>query len=224
MSLKTYPDLEQGSDEWLEARRGILTASVIGQLITPTLKVANNDTTRGLLATLVAERITGWIEPVYVSDDMFRGRMDEPLARELYRENYAPVREYGFMTREIGGTTVGYSPDGVIGGDGLIEIKSRKPKKHLQTILSGEVPAENMAQLQCGLLISGRQWIDYVSYCGGMPMWVKRVESDLAWFEVIFEAASTFEANAALMVAEYAARTAGLPPTTRIEYFPEARI
>jgi hypothetical protein len=47
-----------------------------------------------------------------------------------------------------------------------------------------------MAQLQCGLLVSGRKWIDYVSYCGGMPLYVKRVEPDERWFDAIVEAVS----------------------------------
>jgi hypothetical protein len=84
------------------------------------------------------------------------------------------------MVRDDWGFSLGYSPDGLVGDDGLIEVKCRRQKKHLQTILADEVPPENMAQLQCGLLVSGREWIDYVSYCGGMPMYVKRVYPDTA--------------------------------------------
>ncbi|MDN6442981.1 MAG: hypothetical protein L0K30_13440, partial [Acidipropionibacterium jensenii] len=81
MTLKIYDNLTQGTDEWLEARRGIVTASVVGQLITTrTMKPANNDTSRGLMMTLLAERITGFIDPVYVSEDMLRGTMEEPIA------------------------------------------------------------------------------------------------------------------------------------------------
>ena len=64
MTLDVY-DFDQRSDEWYAARRGILTASVIGQLVTPTLKVANNDTSRAIVAQLVAERITGETEGTY---------------------------------------------------------------------------------------------------------------------------------------------------------------
>ena len=78
MSITIYDHLEQHTDEWFEARRGILTASVIGKLITPTLKTAANDTSRGLTLTLAAERITGHVEHVYPSFDMMRGTEDEP--------------------------------------------------------------------------------------------------------------------------------------------------
>jgi len=219
MSLRELPDLIQGTDEWHDQRRGIVTASVVGQLVTPkTLKPAQNDTARTLTALLVAERITGWTDPTYVSDDMLRGIEDEPLAVNLYSEKYAPVTTIGFMIRDDWGYQIGYSPDGLVGDDGLVEVKSRRPKKHLQTILADEVPPENMAQIQCGLLVSGREWCDYISYCGGMPMWVKRVTPDHEWFNAIIEAVALFEQNAADMIADYTPAVAGLPETERIIY------
>lgn len=229
MSLHTYPNLVQGTDEWLEARRGIVTASVVGQLVTPkTIKPASNPDSRALTAQLVAERITGWVEPVFVSHDMLRGSLDEPVARELYAETYGErygaVAEVGFMVREIDGWRLGYSPDGLVGDDGQIEIKSRRPKAHLATILADEVPAECMAQIQCGLLVSGRAWCDYVSFAGGMPMWCKRVEPDPRWREAIVAAVDAFETAAEQMVATYRERTLGLPPTERSTYDMEVMV
>lgn len=223
-ALTEYRDLEQGTEDWLEARRGILTASTIGGLITPTLKVASNETSRGLIAQLVAERITGWVEPVYVSPDMMRGNFDEPLARDLYARTFAPVEQIGFMVLEVNGNRLGFSPDGLVGADGLIEVKSRKPKKHVQTILADEVPPENMAQIQAGLRVSGRAWCDYISYCGGMPMWVKRVTPNPEWFAAIDAATLAFEADASAYIATYEARTKGLPVTERSIYDMEIEV
>ena len=219
MSIRILTDLVQGSPEWLEARRGMVTASEVGALITAkTLKVAANDTSRALALLLVAERITGWVDPVYVGGDMIRGTLDEPVARDWYGEHHASVSEVGFIVRDDWGFSIGYSPDGLVGDDGLIEVKSRRAKKHLATILADEVPAENVAQIQCGLLVSGRSWCDYVSWCGGMPMWTKRVFPDPAWQDAIVEAVRAFEATAAEMVATYTERTAGLPVTERTSY------
>jgi hypothetical protein len=219
MSLIELPDLEQGSEAWHDQRRGMVTASVVGQLLTATGKVANNDTSRGLTALLVAERITGYTEPTWVNDDMLRGQLDEPIARDLYADNFAygdgPVTEVGFMVRDDWGWCLGYSPDGLVGDHGLIEVKSRRQKKHLQTILADEVPPENMAQLQAGLLVSGREWIDYVSFCGGMPLWVKRVRPDPKWAEAIVDAVDAFEDTAAEMQKNYDLATRGLPATER---------
>jgi len=218
-------ELIQGSDEWHDARRGIVTASVVGQLITPkTIKPAANMESRALAALLVSERITGWTDDTYVSDDMMRGHMVEPIVRDLYSRHYAPVTETGFMTRDDWGFTIGFSPDGLVSDDGLIEVKSRRPKRHLADILADQVPLENMAQIQCGLLVSGREWCDYLSFSGGMPLWPKRVYPDQRWFDAILAAVEAFETTAAQMIANYKQAVAGLPMTERIEYFQEARV
>ena len=216
MSLHEYPDLIQGTDEWHEQRLGIVTASVAGQLVTPTtLKPAANVASRGLVAQLIAERVTGWVDPAYVSDDMMRGWTDEPRALATYAEHYAPVAVCGFMVRDDWGFEIGYSPDGLVGADGQVEFKSRRPKKHVQTILDGAVPSEDMAQVQCGLLVSGRKWCDYVSFCGGMPLYRIRVEPDERWQAAIVAGVEAFEEAAAEMTAQYLKAVAGLPMTER---------
>ena len=168
VSLHVLDDLVQRSDEWYEARRGMVTASVVGRLITPAkLEVAANEGSRALTAVLVAERVTGFVDPTWKSLDMWRGAEEEPLAAEVYSEHYAPVTTCGFMSRDDWGFSIGYSPDGLVGDDGLIEVKCPRSKGHLLTILADEVPPEYMAQMQAALLVSGRDWCDYVSYCGG---------------------------------------------------------
>jgi hypothetical protein len=225
MSLEIFNELEQGSPEWLAARCGIPTASVVGQLITPkTVKPAANDTSRALVMTLAAERITGYVEPVQPNRDMERGTLSEPFARDKYAEHYAPVDEVGFMVRDFGGYRIGYSPDGLVGDDGLIEIKSPRQKKHLATILADEVPLEYMAQCQTGLLVSGREWLDFISYNGGMPLWVKRVTPDDKWQKAILEAVTGLEESAAQMLETYKTATANLPATERIDLFGEIEI
>lgn len=224
MTLVIYESLEQGSDAWLDARCGMLTASVIGKLITPSLKVADNDTSRGLTELLAVERITQHVEYVHPSFAMQRGSLDEPLAKDVYREHFAEVEEIGFMVREFNGFKIGYSPDGMVSAEGLVEIKSRTPRIQLSTILADAVPRENMAQLQTGLLVSGRDWIEYLSYSGGMPLYRKRVLPDPNWFEVILAAAEKFEQAAGEIAERYAAVTIGLPMTERVDHFAEIEI
>lgn len=267
MSLTILRELEQGTDEWLAARRGLVTASIVGRLVTygppdaisvacptcearpenpcvsrarkeptpirsihpartehaagrpPVFDVADNETSRGLTETLIAERITGWTEDVPMNRDMWRGVEAEPYARELYSRHHAPATEIGFMRRDENGWTLGYSPDGLVGDDGLIEIKAPRAKTHLRTILAGEVPAFYMGQLQAGLLVSGRAWIDFVSYVGGMPLYVKRVYPDPDWFDAITAACVAFEHTAARTLADYQERVLGLPQTERIDLF-----
>jgi putative phage-type endonuclease len=226
VTLIEQPDLIQGSEEWLEQRRGMVTASVVGKLVTPsTIKPAKNDDSRALTAQLVAERITGYVDPVYVNADMQRGHDIEPIARDRYAEEFnQPVRESGFLIRREDTWTLGYSPDGLVGDDGLIEVKAPRAKTHLRTILSGEVPAYHMPQIQAGLLVTGREWLDFISYVGGMPMFVRRVEPDERWHKAITAAVEQFEETAAQMVADYQAATAGLPMTERVDFDAEIQV
>ena len=214
MTLHTYPELEQGSPEWLDARRGMVTASVVGKLLTPTGRVAANDYSRALTLELAAERITGTSEYVFVNADMERGNEVEPLARDLYASNYGrPVTQVGFMTEDKWGFSIGYSPDGHVGDDGLIEVKGPRAKKHLKTIVENQVPTEYVAQIQCGLLVSGRQWCDFLTYFGGMPMYPIRVHADPKWQDAIVLAATELERAVTEIANTFKARTEGLPTT-----------
>lgn len=223
MSLTVYRELVQGSEAWINARAGILTASVVGQLITPgKIQLSKSDTARSVMENLLAERITGHVDEIPMSMDMERGVLDEPYARDLYAEHTGQqVDEIGFMVKDENGWRLGYSPDGLVGDDGLIEIKSRKPKIHLRTILDDRVPPANMAQLQTGLLVSGREWIDYISYAGGWPLYVKRVYPDQQWREAIGEAVDAYETFADLMTETYKTRTEGAPIAPRIDHWEE---
>lgn len=214
MSLTVYEDLEQGSQSWLDARAGIVTASTVGKLLTSTGKVANNDTSRALTETLIAERITGRVEYVHPTRDMQRGTLLEPEARRIYAEHHGPVEEIGFMRLDgPNAHALGYSPDGLVGEDGLLEIKSRTPRIHISTILSGSVPRANIPQLMAGLLVSGRSWIDYCSYSPGLPLYVKRVYPNTEWFAAISEAVEIYTQKATELMGTYHYRTADMPAT-----------
>lgn len=210
--LTVHADVAQRSEAWYALRLGIVSASTVGRLLTPTLKPADNDTSRRTLLTLAGERITGWAEPNHISPDMWRGIDEEPLAREAYSEHFVPVRECGFMVRDFGGFSLGLSPDGLVGDDGLIEIKSRLHHTQLSTVLADDpVPTTVMAQLQTALLVSGRSWIDYISYSAGMALWVHRVLPDPVWQRAIRATAAVAEERIAATIATYHERTAGLP-------------
>lgn len=273
MTLHIYDNLEQGTDEWLAARRGIVTASVVGKLISvgapdawtvdcptckaqaggpclsmaakneptpiktlhdarvstaadmpPVYSVADNETSRALTATLVAERLAGFTEDLPMTSDMWRGTLHEPFAREHYTKHYGDVQQVGFMVEDRWGFSIGFSPDGLVGDDGLLEIKAPRAKNYLTTVLRDEVPPWNMAQLQCGLLVSGREWADFVPFVGGLPLWRKRVYPDPKWHEAIVAAVAKFETTAAEMVAAYTQATEGLPATERVPDYDQIQV
>lgn len=210
-----HNDLIQGSDEWHAARCGLLTASEMHLIITPTLKAASNDKERSHLYELLGQRITQYVEPSYIGDAMLRGIDDEIEAVALYAKHYAPVQTVGFVTNDKWGFTIGYSPDALVGDDGLLECKSRRAKFQVQTIIDGVAPSDFMIQLQTGLLVSEREWIDFVSYSGGLPMFVTRVEPIKEYQEAIVAAATGFEERLAANMEKYAANIEGLIPTER---------
>lgn len=221
MTITYHRDLVQGSDEWHAARCGMLTASEMRLIITPTLKVASNEKERAHLFELLAQRVTGYVEPSYVSDDMLRGREDEIEARALYAERYAPVEECGFVVNDRWGFRIGYSPDGLVGSDGLIECKSRRQKYQVETIVSGAMPDDYMIQAQTGMLVAERQWLDFVSYSGGLPMATIRVYPDARIQEAILVAAESFEERLSVRLKQYREALAGkarlIPTERRVE-------
>lgn len=265
MSLTVLPNLIQGTREWHDQRRGLVTASVVGKLITvrklgaidfdcsacgakanepclskrgsapiktlhsertpsadqktTVIEPASNDDSRALTATLADERIYGFTDPTWTNDAMWRGTIEEPLARELYSTVFAPVTEVGFMVEDKWGFKIGFSPDGLVGEDGLIEVKSRGGRKHMQTVIAGTVPIENMAQIQCGLLVSGRSWCDYVSYSSGRHLYRIRVRPDERWQKAIIAAVRLFEDNAAESIRQYTAAVEGMPVAERTPDF-----
>lgn len=197
MTLTVYEELEQGSDEWLQARCGLISASIMNDILTPTLKASSNEKTRQAVYELACQRVTNYVEPQYWTDAMLRGQADEVTARDLYSEHYAPAIEIGGMCREFDFGKVWYSPDGIVGDDGLIEIKSRRNGLHFKTVADGEVPKEHVLQLQAGLLVSGRDWIDYISICKGQPLFIKRVEPDPLYQGAILAACEAMEKSIA---------------------------
>lgn len=210
-----HEDLIQGSDAWLQARCGLLTASEMHLIITPTLKVADNDKSRSHMNELLAQRISGYVEPHYISDDMLRGQEDEIEAMMLYAEKYAAWDAMGFITNDKWGFKIGFSPDGLVGARKIVEVKGRRQKFQVGTIIDGAMPPEYLIQVQTGLLVSERDECDFISYSGGWPMAVISVAADPLIQEAIVKAASAFEAKLAERHAQYAERSSKYFPTKR---------
>lgn len=203
MTLTIYEELEQGSDEWHSARCGLMTCSELSLILTPTLKISDSEQVKKHVYELAAQRINNYVEPTYIGDNMIRGWEDEITARELYTENYAPVREIGGMVRDFGGYSIWCSPDGLVGEDGGIEAKSRIQKYQVQTISTMEVPKEHWLQVQGALAVSGRDWWDFISFSGGMPMCVIRAEPDEKTITAIRSACESFEEKIQKVIEDY---------------------
>ena len=222
LGVRYHPDLIQGSEEWVAARCGLITASEMKLITTPSLKAADNDKSRAHLWELLAQRITRYVEPHYVSDDMLRGQEDEILARAEYARRYLPVQDMGFITNDKWGFTLGCSPDGLIGDTGMLECKSRRQRFQVETIIEAvsadKAPDDYMLQMQTAMLVAERAWCDFVSYSGGLPMATIRVYADEKMQSAIIEIAAAFENKLAEKMEKYRevlASSARLVPTER---------
>jgi putative phage-type endonuclease len=216
--IKYHNEIQQNTDEWLKLRLGIITASNVKNLVTASNKPAKNQTTRNYANDLAAQRETGCNEDHYESYDMIRGSAQEEIARDIYSDNISEVKECGFITNTDHGFTIGCSPDGLVGDDGGIEIKSRLAKFQIATILADEVPAEYMKQIQTFLIVSGRKWCDFVQYSNGLPLFVKRVYPDEEMQAIILDALKVFELEVDFVLTEYRLKSAGMIQTDRVDW------
>ena len=165
--MEVFKDIEQGSQEWLNMRLGLITCSEI-----KTIR-ADGAGAQTYINGLAYERITGESSAVF-SGNLWtdRGHELEPVAREAYeRKTGFKVEQVSFI-KNLG---FGYSPDGIVGDNGLIEIKAKQPKDQIAMLRSGNIPSEHLDQLDGGLLCSNREWIDFVAYCPNLPIFIKRV-------------------------------------------------
>lgn len=189
--MNIIADIEQGSAEWLALRLGIVTMSELDCLLVNGKGEAGFGVQAfSYMNQLIGERITEEAaELPFTTRATERGHELEGKARELYvaRED-AELSQCAIILNH----GCGYSPDALAGNDGLLEIKTKLPKFQVDVILSGEVPREHVAQCQGGLWVSEREWIDFVSYWPGMPMFVKRMHRDEAMIERIAERVATF--------------------------------
>lgn len=171
-----HPEVEQGSPEWFELRKGLITASMFSTVLASGKGGGVSETRQKYLYQLAGEIITGNPTESYTNGHMDRGHVMEIEARDLYcLVNDCEVPQVGFITGDEG---VGYSPDGLRDDNGLLEIKSRLPHLQIELLLDGRVPSKHIYQCQGGLWVADREWLDFVSYSPGLPMFTKRVYRD----------------------------------------------
>ena len=203
--------MEQRTEEWFEARMGCVTASRTADLMAKT-KSGYAASRANYMAELICERLTGERQGGFSSAAMQWGTDIEPQARMAYEiVTGATVVETGFVLHpEIAG--FGASPDGLIGDDGLIEIKCPNTATHIKTLLGGKVPSEYVTQMHVQMLCTNRKWCDFVSFDPRLPvdmqMFVSRVEFDEKLAEKIVTEVRAFISEMQTKIEQLKARTA----------------
>jgi putative phage-type endonuclease len=180
--------MEQGTEAWFNIRIGKVTASRVADVLAKT-KTGYSTTRDNYMAQLVCERLTGQKGESFTNAAMQHGIETEAYARAAYEARYdVLVDEVGFVshpTIEMSGA----SPDGLVGEDGLIEIKCPNTATHIETLLSESVPNKYYTQMQFQIACTGRKYCDFVSFDNRLPtelqMFVKRVPRDDMYIKLI---------------------------------------
>lgn len=174
-------EIIQGSPEWHQQRLGKVTASRVADVIAKT-KTGYSTSRENYMAQLICERLTGTPTEGFTNAAMQWGTETEPKARQAYEaETFTTVVEVAMIAHPSIPNT-GASPDGLIGDDGLIEIKCPNTATHIDTLLSQKVPSKYNTQMQWQMACTGRQWCDFVSFDPRLPehlqLFIKRVNRD----------------------------------------------
>lgn len=182
-------NVTQGTTEWFAVRAGIPTASAFDRILTPSGKPSSQ--TEKYMHMLLAERIMG--RPVTQVQTFWMGRGKELEGEAV--SYYEGVRDLdttviGFVTNDQ--RTIGASPDRFVGDDGLLEIKCPSEHVHVGYLLTRGVDAEYWPQCQGQLWITGRKWLDIVSYHPEMPIAIVRVNRDDVYIASLAKAVTAF--------------------------------
>lgn len=181
MKIHTFP---QNTPEWDEVRRGKITGSCASILMP---KNGLGKGAESYAKVLVMERMGVDLSYYdYKSDAMYDGSENEQFVREAYAKKYGvEVDQVGFIEMD---DQVGCSPDGLVGTNGMIEIYCPKPKAHLELWLTDKI--EKTDQIQFNLMVSGRDWCDFIAWNGdGFParlgVYKKRIFRDEPYIKLI---------------------------------------
>lgn len=177
----------QGSDEWFSARLGKVTASKVADIMTKT-KSGYGASRKNYMGQLLCERLTKKREESYTNSAMMRGTELEPKARAFYELSYSDVVECGLIDHPSI-PMFAASPDGLVGDDGLIEIKCPNTMTHIEFILSLKPDSKYITQMQVQMACTGRKWCDFISFDDRLPIEMQfsfvRVDRDNAYIAEI---------------------------------------
>lgn len=160
--------MEQGTEEWFQARMGKVTASRVSDVMAQ-IKSGESASRRNYRMELLCQRLTGKSEDFFVSAPMQRGTDLEPIARGTYEgETGCLVEEIGFIVHPTL-IDLGASPDGLVGDDGMLEIKCPNTATHIAFLMDGIIKPQYEWQMTAQMVCAGRKWCDFVSFDDRLP-------------------------------------------------------
>ena len=195
--------IEQGTPEWFAMRLGKVTASRITDVLAK-VKTGEAVTREDYRTELVVQRLTNQPSETFTNPAMEWGVEQEPMARIAYEAQANVFVEQVSFVEHPTIEWFGCSPDGLVGEDGLLEIKCPSSKNHIKYLLGGKPPAKYVPQMQCQMAVTGRKWCDFVSYDPRLPedlqLFVVRLERDVSFIMSMEEEVDKFLKEVNVMV------------------------
>ena len=193
-------DFPQGSAEWFAARVGKVTASRLSAVIAKGRGGEASATRAAYMGELIAETLTGQPCNIFQGNaDTERGQMEEPQGRATYESRHKVMVDAVGLVMHPSIERAAASPDGLVGDDGLLEIKCPRPHVHLDYLLGNEPPSKYVPQMAWQAACTGRKWVDFASYCPQMPedlqLFVVRYEPTMAYLQSLEAAVEDFLAE-----------------------------
>lgn len=171
--MEIIHDIEQGSPEWMDLRLGLITCSEMSCIR------SDGAGAYTYINALAFERLTGESSSVFEGNEWTkRGQELEPVARKMYEKK---TNQFVHMVSFVKNKGFGYSPDGLIYGsqpmwpEGGLEIKIKQPAEQIHILRTGEIPKKHLDQLHGGMSCAELEWMDFVSYCPSLPIFIKRI-------------------------------------------------
>ncbi len=190
-------ECEQGAPEWFAARMGIPTASEFSTVMAKGRGGGDSKTRATYMKKLAGEILTGKPMEGFSTAHTERGKEMEPDARNLYAFMHdCEPQLVGFIRNG----QKGCSPDSLVSNDGMLEIKTKLPHLQIEVLLSSDVPSDHVAQCQGQLWVAEREWIDFVSYWPGLPLFVTRSHRDEDYIKALATAVDEFNDELAHLV------------------------
>lgn len=216
MTIKYYMDLEQGSDEWNQRRRAVLTASNISKILTPAKLQITKST--GYLYNFCRQKLDDMPYGEFSTRHTDRGHIEEEIALQIYEAKHGGLKRCGFVENTLHGYKIGCSPDALIGDDGGVEVKSFTPNVQFGNIIEDKIDNKHMLQVQMTLFVTQRKYWKLIYQSSGTEQIITHVLPDTEKQAKIKEACRDFYSRVDDVMEKYRTKILDTERFTPTEY------
>jgi len=217
-SIKYFYEIEQRSEEWLQIRRGIITASNISKILTPKKKQLVAST--GFLYDFCRQAVDDMPYGGFSTFHTERGFIEEEMALKIYKQKQPEIKSCGFVLNTRHSIKLGCSPDALVGSDGGAQIKSFKPDLQFANLVEDRIKDEHLLQVQFELLVTARKWWDVIYHSSGTYQMVTRIYPDKELHEIMIRNCKLFYEKVDTTIKQFRENVSDAKRFTPTDYIP----